>query len=94
MGLDDQCPAIARNRFVELTVGLISLAEIRMTCGILWLELKRASDQTNGQFVAAHLVGEDSKVVERVDMIRLPCENLPVECLGFLQSPGTLHLLG
>jgi len=51
-------------------------------------------DPLHGKLVLAQLVGEDSEQVQGIGMIWLEGENLPVDLLGRLESPGLMVLKG
>ena len=52
----------------------------------------RPSNVLDGDLVLAHLVGNHAEKMERIGMIRLDRENLPVDLLGSLQPTGLMVL--
>ena len=58
------------------------------------LQRDRPFDVLDGNLVLAHLVGNHAQKMERVGMIRLGRENLPIDLLGGLQPPALMVLDG
>ena len=56
------------------------------------LQPDRPSNVLDGDLVPAHLVGNHAEKMDRIGMIRIDRENLPVDLLGRLQPAGLMVL--
>ena len=90
--LQFQCPAVAGDRFVKFPLVLQHIAQVVMEGSHIPFQPDRPSNVLDSNVVLAHLVGNHAQQMQRIRMIRLDCENLPIDLLGSLQPTGLMVL--
>ncbi len=79
-----KCPTVAGDRFGNPTQGTIRLCQVVMEDGLGPLQFDRPSKVFDGDLMLAHLVRNHAEKMNRIGMIRLDREDLPVNLLGSL----------
>ena len=87
-----QCPAATGSRFGNLAQGKIGYAHVVMEGGRIPFQPDRPSNVFDGNRVLAHLVGEQAEKMNRIGMVRISLQNLPIDVLGNLQPTGLMVL--
>ncbi len=87
-----QCPAVAGDRFGDPAQGAIGLSQVAVEEGHVPFQGDCPFDVCDGYLVFPHLVSNQAEEMRRVGMIRLDCENLPVELLGRMQPTALMVL--
>ena len=90
--LQFQCPAVAGDRFGNPAQGTIRFPQVVMEGSRIPFQPDRPSNVFDGNLVLAHLVSNHAEKMERIGLIRLDCENLPIDLLGSLQPAGLMVL--
>ena len=65
-----------------------------MRLGKVWLEAEGLADALAGQIVPAHLSGDQPQQTQRIDILRVHLQDLPVQTLRLLQCPRLMVLHG
>ena len=78
--------------FVKLALSQKSVAEIELVVRTRGIGRDRLANQIRCQVVASGLIGNDAEQMQRVGMIWLHREDLPVESLGVRQAAGAVVL--
>jgi hypothetical protein len=89
-----QCPAVGGDRLVQLSLGLECIAQIAVEGRFGPIQFDCPIDVDDGNLVLTHLEGNESQQMQCVGLIRIDCEDLPVNLLGSLKSPRLMMLDG
>ena len=92
--LQFQGPAVAGDRFVELSLVPEGIAQVVMEGSLGPLQPDRPCNVLDGNLVLAHLAGDDSKQMQCIGMIRLDRQDPPIDLLGQVQPAGLVVLKG
>ena len=65
-----------------------------MRCGVIRAESDGLTNPLHREIMAAGLVGDDAEVMPRVGVVGLRGQDLPVKCLGVLETSGLVVLKG
>ena len=87
-----QCAAVAGDRFVQSSPGPQGIAQVVMEGSHIPFQPDRPSNVLDGNLVLAPLGGNHAEKMNRVGLIRLSLENLPIDLLGGLQPTGLMVL--
>ncbi len=92
VGLQFQGPAAAGNRFGKPVQGTIRSSQVVVEGGRGPVQPDRPLDALDGGLVLARLRSNHAEKMERIGMIRLDRENLPIDLLGSLQPTALMVL--
>jgi hypothetical protein len=85
-----QCPVVAGQGFGNPAQGAIRFPQVVVKRSRIPVQLDRPSNVLDGHLVLADLVGNHAEKMNRVGLIRLGLQNLPIDPLGSLQPAGLM----
>jgi hypothetical protein len=80
-----------RRRRVEAPGSTIGLRDVVVKVGDAVVAGERAPDEVDGLLVTAGLKRQHAEQIERVEMIGVPRQNLPVQTLGFVEPTALVQ---